>query len=74
MSERAGLFMEGLFIGAESRTDGNGLNVLVACGVDAFKVKVKAIPKPFEFGQPIVLQVSCTAFNGKCYYSGAFVD
>lgn len=68
-----GFFIEGLFIGSESRQDGSGFNVLVSVGMDAYRIKVMDLDGDLKFGCKIKIEVKPTVYNNRLYLSGVIV-
>lgn len=81
--EEMGLMLIGLFIGYEARKkDGkpDGYNVLIAAGVDAYRVKISedlfefAMVADFPLGQKISAQVKLNTFKDRVYYAAESLD
>lgn len=68
-----GFFIHGVFISYESRPDGSTY-ILVACGTDAYRIKLgnvdPAFFSSFSIGDHVTVGIRPVVYNGKLYLSG----
>lgn len=74
-----GIFIRGLFISSADKWDKDGKktgnSVLLAAGVNSYKVTVRAgLPSDLTFGGLVTLSVRPFVYNGGVYYTGEFVS
>lgn len=68
-----GFFIHGAFISCETRPDGSTY-ILVACGTDAYRIKLcnvdSAFFSGFSIGDLVTVGIRPIVYNGKLYLSG----
>lgn len=68
-----GFFIHGVFISSEIRPDGSTY-MLVACGTDAYRIKLgnvdSAFFSSFSIGDYVTVGIRPVVYNGKLYLSG----
>lgn len=68
-----GFFIHGIFISFETRPDGTAY-ILVACGTDAYRIKLgnvdSAFFSSFSIGDLVTIGIRPVVYNGKLYLSG----
>lgn len=68
-----GFFIHGVFISSESRPDGSTY-MLVACGTDAYRIKLGNVDsdffRGFSIGDLVTVGIRPVVYNGKLYLSG----
>lgn len=72
-----GLVLSGAYVDATPRVrDGqqSGWYVLIVCGMDSYRVLVRAVPDGLSFGQSVRLSLHVSCYNGKLFYNGDFID
>ena len=71
-----GFFIRGLFISFETRPDGS-ICMLVACGTDAYRIKLGNVDPRFfsglSIGDAVTVGIRPVVYNGKLYLSGDHV-
>lgn len=64
-----GLYLQGNYIAHELRRDNTTYNVVVAVGINTYRVKVEKVPM-IKFGDEVTIEIHPSVFEGKIYYSG----
>lgn len=68
-----GFFIRGMFISFESRPDGSTY-MLVACGTQAYRIKLCSVDSSFfsgfSIGDLVTVGIRPIVYNGKLYLSG----
>lgn len=68
-----GFYLNGVFVGSRVRDDGK-VDCLIACGVNAYRVKVTHLPDYLTLGDTCMLEVFPSVFEGKLFWRGVFCE
>ena len=68
-----GLYLKGIYIAHDLRRDKTTYNVVVAVGVDTYRVKVEKVPM-LKFGDELTVEIRPSVYEGKIYYSGKICE
>ena len=80
MDLNPGVWISGVYINTEpmvKRDSGEvyGYEALIACGVDAYKVRFDSLPPAkWTLGTLVCVQVRPRVYNGNIYYNGISFD